>query len=39
MSESIIQCNFCGDSCGESVCYSCEDTAYDMGVDLNEVMF
>jgi hypothetical protein len=30
----ITECNYCGDSCGEEVCYSCEETAEAMGVEL-----
>jgi hypothetical protein len=35
MVEEILTCNFCGDSCGESVCYSCEETANDLGLDMD----
>lgn len=30
---TILQCQFCGDSCGESICYTCQELADDMGVD------
>lgn len=29
---------FCGDNCGEEICYGCEDTAVTMGLDVNELM-
>lgn len=35
---AIIQCYYCGDSCGEEVCYSCEELAMDMGIDIQEIM-
>ncbi len=31
-----ICCNWCGDACGETICYSCQDTADDMGIDVND---
>ena len=33
----ITECQFCGDSCGEEVCYNCQETAEDMGVDIDEL--
>ncbi len=35
----VIQCLMCGDSCGTGYCLSCEDTANDMGIDLESVWF
>lgn len=33
----VLECQFCGDSCGEEVCYSCQDTAEWFGVDIDEL--
>ena len=33
-----IQCIFCGDSCGERICYGCQDTADTMGLNIDELM-
>lgn len=30
---NVTECQFCGDSCGETICYSCQETADDMGID------
>ena len=27
-------CIYCGDACGTSICYSCEETAEAMGLEL-----
>lgn len=32
-----LECQFCGDSCGEEVCYSCQETADSLGVDTYEL--
>ena len=32
---NITECQFCGDSCGEEICYSCQDTAEEFGVDID----
>jgi hypothetical protein len=34
--EQVVKCQFCGDSCGESICYNCQDTADDFGIDFEE---
>ena len=33
-----IQCMFCGDGCGEMVCYCCQDTADTMNMNIYELM-
>lgn len=33
-----MACMFCGDSIDESICYSCEDTAEMMGIDIAELV-
>ena len=33
MNDTVIQCLYCGDSCGESVCYACTDTLDVMGIE------
>lgn len=30
-----LSCMYCGDACGSEICYSCEETANDMGLDLD----
>lgn len=35
MKDNVIQCEYCGDSCGQSVCYNCEDIIYS-DYDLDE---
>jgi len=34
-----MNCLYCGDNCGQEVCYSCEDTAFEMGLDPEEIYF
>lgn len=31
----VLKCQFCGDSCGEEVCYNCQETADEFGVDID----
>lgn len=33
----ILECLVCGDSCGEAVCYGCQDTADDMGLNIYDL--
>ena len=33
-----MACIFCGDAVDEAICYSCEDTAEMMGIDINDMM-
>jgi len=35
---NITECQFCGDSCGEIICYGCQDTGDMLGVDLDEML-
>lgn len=32
-----MACMFCGDDVDENICYSCEDTANEMGFDAEEL--
>lgn len=31
-----MACFFCGDSVDENICYSCEETAEELGVDIGD---
>ena len=35
----LTECRICGDTCGEEICYSCETTAEDMGVDIYDLVW
>ena len=39
MKDKVIQCIYCGDSCGQEICYACEETAYEMGLNPEEMFF
>lgn len=35
---NITECKICGDSCGEEICYSCEETGEEFGFELDDLM-
>lgn len=36
--QATIKCQFCGDSCGESICYTCEEAIIET-IEVNEYEF